>query len=368
VTPRDHERAYTDPSTLAKPGKPIKPQVPTGRGAATDAPESASAARIRAATRMGPDGVPFADRAAVLETMRNPTAVRELKTAPPQVQAAFNNTRNQIYREHDAAVLRELRTRPDMAGKRLAVVDVRTPGSDPNSINTDRDFRVVELHTDPRTGRTEAIEVDRRTWGESSDRAFARATGGPADDPVAARDYARAHQQNATDRYHEEAAPDLARQAYVKDPVTGEFSQHQVRPNIERVAAGETTLHDPQALGKTYETKVVDALPRDYASNPAGAAQSGRLGEAYVQAGKAIDTMSHVREGYARQGYDVGKLPPDLQRGMAIVSEGKANFHDPQAVAALDARLRAASFDGGLPAFAKQVSGQIEALKWAKQQ
>jgi hypothetical protein len=54
-----------------------------------------------------------------------------------------------------------------------------------------------------------------------------------------------------------------------------------------------------------------------------------------------------------------------MQKGMAIVGEGKANFGDPAAVAATDAKLRAAGFRGGLPDFMGKVSGQIEALKWA---
>jgi hypothetical protein len=84
-----------------------------------------------------------------------------------------------------------------------------------------------------------------------------------------------------------------------------------------------------------------------------------------VQANKAVETMTHVRDGYAKQNLTVGKLPPAMQKGMAIVSEGKANFGDPAAVAATDAKLRAAGFSGGLSEFASKVSGQIEALKWA---
>jgi hypothetical protein len=357
---------------MAKPGKPVKPFVPTGKAPGPQAPDSASAARIRAATRVGPDGVPMADRATVLATMRDPAAVRALKTASPEVQAAFNNTRNQIYRQHDADVLRDLHGSPGMEGKRLAVVDVRTPGSDrdpfnthKDSVNTDRDFRVVEIRRDPATGRTEAIEIDRRRWETSSDRAFAKATGGPANSRADSRQWAKDHQQNATDRYHAEASPDLAMQGYVQD-ASGQWRQAQIKPNIQIVAEGKGTLHDPEALGKTYETKVTNALPKEYATKPAEVARSGKLGEAYVQAGKAVETMTHVRAGYAKQGLGVGDLPPAMRKGMAIVGEGKANFGNPAAVAATDAKLRAAGFTGGLPDFMGKVSGQIEALKWAR--
>ena len=354
VTPRKRVLDSSAPvAAMAKPGKPVKPLVPTGTPKGPQAPESASAARIRAATTVGPDGVPMADRATVLATMRDPAAVRALKTASPEIQAAFNNTRNQIYRQHDADVLRDLHGSPGMEGKRLAVVDVRTPGSDPNSVNTDRDFRVVEIRRDPATGRTEAIEIDRRRWETSSDKAFAKATGGPANDRAAARQYAKDHQQNATDQYHAEASPDLAMQGYVKDS-SGQWRQTQVKPNIQIVAEGKGRLHDPEALGKTYETKVNEAI------------HSGNQGEAYVQAGKAVETMTHVRAGYAKQNLAVGELPPAMRKGMAIVGEGKANYGDPAAVAATDAKLRSAGFSGGLSDFIGKVSGQIEALKGAK--
>lgn len=354
VAPRKRVLDSSAPgAAMAKPGKPVKPLVPTGTPKGPQAPESASAARIRAATKIGPDGVPMADRATVLATMRDPAAVRALKTASPEVQAAFNNTRNQIYRQHDADVLRDLHGSPGMEGKRLAVVDVRTPGSDPRSVNTDRDFRVVEIRRNPATGRTEAIEVDRRRWETSSDKAFAKATGGPANDRAAARQYAKDHQQNATDQYHAEASPDLAMQGFVKDS-SGNWRQAQIKPNIQIVAEGKGLLHDPEALGKTYETKVNEAI------------HSGNQGEAYVQAGKAVETMTHVRAGYAKQNLAVGELPPAMRRGMAIVGEGKANYSDPAAVAATDAKLRAAGFSGGLSDFMGKVSGQIEALKGAK--
>ncbi len=342
-------RDTSAPGTLPKPGKPVRPRVPTTEPRGPRQPDSDAAARIRRATTVGPDGIPMADRAAVLATMRDPVAVRQLKTASPEVQAAFNNTRNQIYREHDAAVLRELRTQPEMRGRRLAVVDVRTPGSDPNSVNTDRDFRVVEVRRDPVTGRTEAIEVDRRAWKESSDRAFARSTGGPARADDAAK-WAKDHQQNATDRFHAEASPDLARQGYILDE-NGQWRQGQIKPNIQLVEEGHGTLRDPEALGKTYETKVREA--------PAG-------GEKYVQAGKAVETLTAVRAGYARQGYAVGDLPPRLKQGMAIVGEGKTNFADPHAVAAADAALREAGYHDGIEGFMRTVSSQMESLKWAK--
>ena len=356
AAPRARTLAQSGPgATLAKPGKPQRPRVPTGTAPSTSAPESPAAARIRSATKMGPDGIPFADREAVLATMRDPIATRTLKTASPEVQAAFNNTRNQIYREHDAAVLRELRTQPDMKGKRLAVVEVRTASADPDSLNTDHDFHVVEVRTDPATGHTEAIEVKQSRWQAISDKAFAKATGGPADNPVAARKYAKDHQQNPSDEFHGEASPDLAMRGYVKDPDTGQWRQAQVRPNIELVKEGKGVLHDPEALGKTYETKV----------NEAYHLSKENRGEAYVQAGKAVETMTQVRAGYARQGLTVSQLSPKMRAGMAVVGQGKACFDNPAAVAAADAKLKAAGFRGGLPDFMGKVSGHFEALKWS---
>lgn len=350
---RDHEITGTKPGDpVPKPAKPARPKPLPPKAPRPVETESSDA--VRRSTTIGHDGKPYADRDTVLDIMRDPQRVRDLKTASPEVQAAFNNTRNQIYRTHDAQVLRDLRSQPGMRGRRLAVVDVRTPGSDPHSVNTDRDFRVVEVRRNPNTGMDEAIEVPLRQWKGSSDRAFAAATGGPAD-PAGAAAWSRGHQQMATDRFHAEASPDMARQGFVRDPDTGQWRQAQVRPNIERVAAGESTLHDPEALGQTYKTKVADAI------------HEGNHGDAYVQAGKAVETMTQVRAGYARQGYEVGDLPQNLRQGMAAVGEGRTNFNDPAAIAAADARLKEAGFRGGLPDFMDKLSGQIESLKNAKQ-
>jgi hypothetical protein len=335
---------------MPKPGKPVRPRPLPPR--APRPVESASSEAVRRATTVGPDGVPYADRRTVLDIMRDPQRVRDLKNASPEVQAAFNNTRNQIYRQHDAQVLRDLRNQPGMRGRKLAVLDVRTPGSDPNTVNTDRDFRVVEIRHNPATGKNEAIEIDNRRWKTSSDRAFASATGGPTD-PKGAADHAKAHQQLGADRYHAEASPDLAMQGFVQDPHTGQWRQAQVRPNIQIVKEGGGTLHDPEALGQTYRTKVADAL------------REGNRGDAYVQAGKAVETMTGVRAGYARQGYEVGQLSPQMRQGMAAIGQGKTNYSDPAAIAQADANLRAAGFNG-LPDFMNKLSGHIESLKNAK--
>ena len=51
------------------------------------------------------------------------------------------------------------------------------------------------------------IEVDRRKWEDHSYATFARLTGGPADNPAAAKHWAEQHQQLATDKWHPEASP-----------------------------------------------------------------------------------------------------------------------------------------------------------------
>jgi hypothetical protein len=311
---------------------------------------------LLAGARRGPDGQPIARRSDVLDIMRDPTRVRGIKDASPEVQAAFENQRKLIYEGHDTSVERYVQDRvPGMANRDVRVIEFRTPGKEGQpSLNTDRDFRVCYKDVDPATGKEHWIEVDRRLWENESHRSFAEATGGPTHPPAEAQHWAEQHQQLNTDKYHPEASPDFSDQALQYNETTKRMERVQVEPNINRVKAGKGTLLDPDYMGNMYSLKVNDAM------------RSGTVTtEAFVQANKGLSELNAVREGYSGH-HEVGQIPEKLQAGMDIVREAGPNQANPEFGVQADARLRAAGIEGGLQGFMKQMNGQWGSLKMAK--
>jgi hypothetical protein len=303
-------------------------------------------------------GKPYANADDVLAIMRDPSMVRALKSAPPEIQGAFSNTREAIYREHDTAVVQHIKeTMPDMKYRMVKVLEFRTPGGTSASLNTDRDYRVCYYSHDPRTGNGQWIEIDRRNWESQSYQAFARATGGPADSPEAARRWAEEHQQLATDKAHAEASPAFTDQAKVWNSDTRRFEETQIVSNITRVKAGQpgVDLKDPLALGQMYQMKVGDARFKS---------------EAFVQAQKAVKELDAVMDGYLKQKRNVGVLPPSIIEGMnAVLAVNKKlaadpNRRDPVAVAEAEKSLRTNGF-ADLNDFMNKLAGQFESLKTA---
>lgn len=230
-------------------------------------------------------------------------------------------------------------------------MEVRSPGSDGTSLNTDRDYRVCYKDVDPKTGQKVWIEIDRRAWEMESNRSFAEATGGPTHPPEAAAQWAKDHQQLPTDRTHPEASVDFSDQGLIKDPKTGAWIETQIKPNIEMVRSGQSTLVDADGLGKMYENKVTDAFKQGQPTT-----------EAYVQADKAVRDLVQCRTGYMAQDYKMPPLPDNLRDGMQIVQRGASDPSNPAAWQAADAELRQAGFTGGLPDFMQQMRGQFGAL------
>jgi hypothetical protein len=357
--------ASADQTTAAK-AQPAEPETVAPKPAAepTAAQEAESAALVRRHATERPDGTRYAHPDDVLAIMRDTTMVRALKKAPEDVQLAFSNTRESIYRQHDATVEQHVKdTVPGMKDRIVRVLEFRTPGETGFSLNTDRDYRVCcyagfDAHGDPQW-----IEVPRQHWEAKSYETFAKLTGGPTDSPEASKEWAAELQQLATDKYHPEASPAFSDQKTIWNPLIRKFEKIQVTANFTEVSrypgldpksAGTLPkLEDPQALGHMYEMKVGDAR---------------QTPEKYVQANKAVEAFVAVRKSYNVQGRQIGVVSDKVLAGMDAVAKvarqlkADPNCRDPIAVAEGEKTLRDLGFQD-MKDFMNKLSSQFESLK-----
>lgn len=332
------------PEAPEKPGKPEK--APVGPPVQVPPPGTPmngrqAAALVHANTTVK-DGKPYVDRDTMSRIMRDPDAARQMRTQDPKAWEAYENTRSEARKVHDAALEHAVTERyPEYKDKKVVVQTVGTEGG------IDRDYRVLVEVPDPANpGKPMYIEVPKEKWQADSNRIFSEQTGGPAD-PKAQAEWAAKHQQVGTDQYHGEAAIDMADQGWRRNP-DGTMTQVQTPPRVEMVKAGHDTLIDPEGLGKTYETKVAEA------------GKHGQL-DAFAQAKKAVDTLEGCREGYTKQGYDVGQLSPKVKQGMDIVRM----VADGKLTPAEGDRMLSDNKLGDLTSFMGKVSSQIGSLKLA---
>lgn len=363
---------------------------------------------------IGPDGKPRARLEDVLDFQRDTQKMRDLKNAPPEVREAFNRTlRGEVYGPHDQKLIDFILSQPGNEGLSrddVKIDDFRTPKEGQSAadmdkdINTDRDYRVLVKNS-----KGEWIEVDTRQWSDKSQMILSETSGftppkawddmTPAE-RTAARDahqetfqrpdnwdtmtaeeqfnaikkhqdsfepplgwdqmtgpermrFIREHagllQQMQTDGKHVEASRDYSDQGI--DPETGKRTQLD-EPNILKVKRGEATLQDAEGMGMMYQEKVGAAL------------RDGNKPEAIAQAKKAVDTLTHVREGYERQGYDVGTLPPKLQDAMRVLAEAKTDSRANPAE--VEQKLRDLGFEGGIAEVSDKMASQMGALGVAR--
>ncbi len=359
------EPTGTKPAAPAsKPAEPAGPKTgadpaskPADAGAAPVVSDAAK--RVQQRMQRAGDGAYYAHRDDVLSIMRDPSMVRALKNAPPEIQAAFANTRESLYRQHDCELAQYVKDHvPDMKYRMVKVMEFRTPGADGPSLNTDRDYRVCYYAgRDPNNGQEMWIEVPRRHWEDHSYQTFSQLTGGPNGTPAQNKEWAADHQQLATDRYHPEASPAFTDQKTVWNPKTRQFDKVQVTSNFTRVGKNQQEgldVTDPQALGQMYVVKVADAKFRH---------------EALVQANKAVTALIDLRKSYNVQGREIGKMPEKMLNGMVAVSNACAklkadpNCRDPVAIAKAERILRENGFSS-LGDFMQKMSGQFESLKF----
>jgi hypothetical protein len=353
----------------------------------TPAQESDAAALVRSRTTEGPDGKPYAHCDDVIAIMKDPTMVRALKNAPPEVQEAFSNTRERIYEQHDAAVVQHIKdTMPGMEKRWVKVKEFRTPGATGPSLNTDRDYRVCYFAGYDNNGLEQWIEVPRKYWQDKSYQTFAQLTGCPDNYKGGVAEWAKDHQQLATDKSHEEASMAFSDQRYVFNKQTGHYDRVVVVSNIVQVLGDqqkqkwnpetrqwdtvpedpsltkvakptpddkETDLKDPQGLGLMYWVKVHDARQPQ---------------EAFIQANKAVETLVALRKAYDDRGGKIGTLAPNVEEAMKAVAEVTAklkadpNCRDIKAVTDAQNTLRQNGFPN-LESFMDKLGGQFESFK-----
>jgi hypothetical protein len=364
---------------------------------------------------IGPDGKPRARLEDVLDFQKNTQMMRDLKNAPPDVREAFNRTlRDSVYDPHDAKLIEFIRSQPGneyLDPDDIKIDDFRTPREGQTDqdmmkdINTDRDYRVLV-----KDKNGDWIEVDTRIWRDRSQMILSETSGFEPpkgwdqmtpEEKTRARDahqesfvrpenwermtpeeqinairkhqddfkppvgwnqmtgdermrLIREHtsrlQQMQTDGKHVEASRDYSDQGI--DPETGKRMQLD-EPNILKVKRGEATLLDAEGTGLMYREKVEAAL------------RDGNTPEAIAQVKKAVDTLTHVREGYARQGYEVGTLPKNLQEAMDILAGAKTDTRANPAE--IEQKLRDLGFQGGVAEVSEKLSSQIGALGTARQ-
>jgi hypothetical protein len=271
---------------------------------------------------------PQMTKADMIAIQSDPQLLRSLKTAPANIQQGFLKTyRDTLITPHDTDLVNFVRKQPGYEGRIVRVETFSTPGKSGSGVGADRDFRVTMQNPDG-TWR----EVPAKLWRQESNRIAGTLSGG------------RSLQQlnwRATDRFDIEASPDYATQ-------NGQIA------NITKVVRGKTTLMDSKQFGNMWHQKMSGIEP-GHTVPPL---------ENVAQAQKACNTLNSVRSGYRKQGYNVGTLTPQMQKGMQIVQGADvtaAGDYD-----SVNQALQNAGFKGGFSDFANKVASQFQALGMAR--
>lgn len=256
------------------------------------------------------DGKEEINKGKLLEIMRDPAKVRTIQNhGTKEMKDIFNRSRSKIYNEHDARlkeyITKEYKLNPD----EIKIDDFRTPGKGGDSVNTDRDYRVLRKVKGV-DGTEKWIELQRGNWLEESYKIFGQVTEKP--EGLSDLEWAEAHQQRGTDRFDAEASKDYS--DHVFNPETNEIDIN--KSNITKVKEGKTTLYDAAETGKMYQNKVENAM------------KSGHESEAFAQAKKAAGTLKDVRSGYKDgMNLDIKDLPRDLDKAMEVINKAKVDVN-----------------------------------------
>ncbi len=256
------------------------------------------------------DGEEVINPSKLLEIMRDPAKVRTIQNhGTKEMKEIFNRSRNKIYTEHDARLKEYIANEYKLNPDEVKIDDFRTPGKGGDSVNTDRDYRVLRK-VKGADGTEKWIEMQRGNWLNESYKIFGEVTGKP--DGLSDLEWAEAHQQRGTDRFDAEAGKDYSDHVY--NPETGEMDINQ--SNITKVKAGETTLYDARETGKMYQNKVENAM------------KGGNESEAFAQAKKAVNTLKDVRSGYKDgMNLEIKDLPRDLDKAMEVINKANVDVN-----------------------------------------
>lgn len=271
---------------------------------------------------------PRMTEADMLTIQSDPQLLRSLKTAPGNIQQGFLRTYNStLVAPHDAQLISHVRSLPEYQGRIVRVETFSTPGKSGGGVGADRDFRVTVQNPD---GTWREVPVGR--WKDRSAQILGQLSGGRTPQQLNWR---------PTDRFDIEASPDYATQ-------NGQIA------NITKVVRGQATLKDPGQFGNMWHQKMSGVEP-GHSVPPL---------ENVAQAQKALSTLKAVRSGYQKQGYQVGALTSQMEKGAQIVQG--ANVTATGDYSAVHSALQKAGFKGGFPEFANKVAGQFQALGMAR--
>lgn len=293
------------------------------------------------------NGETVLDQKKLLELMRDPESVRTIKNhGSPELKKIFESARNKIYNQHDTKLKDFIKQKYGIPESDIVIDDFRTPGSDANSVNTDRDYRVLHKVTKA-DGSIQYIELQRPNWVEQSYEIFGEVTRKPKE--LSHREWAEKHQQRGTDRFDAEASSDYSDQRY--NPKTGELEV--VNSNIKKVKSGETTLINAEEMGNMYKNKVDNAV------------KNGTIPEAYAQLQKSIKTLEEVRSGYGKQNLDIPEMDTKLKTAFAYAKKIKTDVTgalDPQNVKNMENQIKSMTgYD--LNKMTEEINKSFKALK-----
>jgi hypothetical protein len=316
----------------------------------------------------------------VLKTFADSRKTRDLKEhGVVENKEAFSKTlENQVYKPVDDAVIKHLEQMPEYAGKRILTHDFRTPGNDGASVNTDRDVRVlVEVEMD------RWIEVPVNKWENVYYKEFAQKTGMKVDDSTpfdAIKKHASKYRQLPTDRFHMEAGADYSDVGSIKVFEVNGRTKVISTPNVVRAKKGFSRLKDPEGLAKMYlekadeqyrQAKDIERQMKDSGlSNEEVKVLHDKLEmheiEGTVQLKKGVETLEALREGYKKQGYDVGKLPDTFKKAVKEIKKVDGTSQTDIKKLKADISALEPDFIKDLGELNRKVSSQIESLKIAK--
>ncbi|MEK9942922.1 MAG: hypothetical protein VW771_10665, partial [Gammaproteobacteria bacterium] len=303
----------------------------------------------------------------VLQLQEDSRWVRELNNEGGELQKkAFQETLGAMQQKANTAATSAMteKFKNDPRYKDVTFIhdEFSTPGANTSTkINTDYDVRFGY-----KDSRGNFIECCRGVAEEAFYKSWSQQTGGPpADADLKAHlHHAEKSRFLVTDRWHMEAPRDFTDQNW------------KAVSNFTRVKESQAKLLDPEDFGRVYHEKadeqfrqaraIEQQLKNDSSLTPNQQTalvekMKSHQAEGVMQVKKGIQALDASRASYARQGYEVGKIPDSLRSQMDAVLSFKGTKSDD--VDAMMKRLGGGDMADG---FNQKVSSQIESLKWSK--